>query len=195
MSIKLEGWFIPIRDANYFQGFWNKRTDRMYLSYHNLPIVKQLCYAALFGNMEKDGNNDACYSPLDCRTCSQKASKFCQRESLYKRRLSYGATSYYSIWRKIGGELFKQEENIKEVIGTPRYESFLEFIEWSALQEYNNFTKREIKEKDLIKPTVIESGFIGLEEISKDPWQQYVAEKIKEGDEECLLYLDSLFSV
>lgn len=196
MSIKLEGWFVPVGDENYFQGFWIKRTDRMYLGYCDKPIVRILSYAALFGKMEKSKmyGYEACDTSGTCNSCPEGTSYFCQKRSLHKKRNVYKKINYYKLWRNIKEELIKKEENVIKVIGRPRYESFREFIQWSALQEYNRYTNREIKEKYLMKPVVMDASFVGLEEISEDPWQQYVVEKIKEGDEECLLYLDSLFS-
>lgn len=180
MSVKIEGWFAPLSQADQFDGFWKERTEDMYIGYRE--ETEALCKVALFGQVFNNCR-DTCNQDRDY--CNQRTSNFCQRESLHKTKERYKDPNWYLVWRSMIGTLSRRQDNIRKIVGDHRFESFRELLTHNAKQRYDSYTRRERKEKDMKEPEVFDSMFIGLEEISEDPWQQYIGNKIKQGDFGC----------
>jgi hypothetical protein len=179
MSVQIEGWFAPLTQADEFDDFFKERTKDMYIGYRE--ETESLCKVVLFGRVFHGCE----YTCNEGNSCSQRTSNFCQRESLHKTKEKYKDPNWYIVWSNMMRRLTRRQNAIRKIVGDHRFESFRELLTHNAKQRYDKYTRRECKEKNIREPEVFDSMFIGLEEIAEDPWQQYIGNKIKQGDFGC----------
>lgn len=184
--MRTDGWFANDTYLDEFPDFFKlrKRGTRTYLGYTAEYAVPSICKMILFGKI------DSCDNICGRDNCSQKTGEFCKRESISERNERYGKTNYYRVWRKMKSRLASYQEDICNILGRERYDSFMEYLTMKAHDDYCRFTKREIKEKGYEEPTIYETDILSVDTLLSDPWDQYINEKLKKGELKCLNFSD-----
>ena len=187
--MKLTGVFASVpEDIKEYREFILERRGKEYFLISS-EVIEKLAYLIIFGQLHPNWD---CYW---CRggnsDCDQKTSTFCKLKKA-KNLFSDGYTNpnFLVIYRRFGDLLKSKKSQLILITGEYRYNSFMEYISINADEEYQRYTKREIKENNIVKPEVFESNFSGLDDIENDYWQKYLYDKIKKGESKCLHYLD-----
>lgn len=188
MPLRDDGWFAPLSQEEEFEEFWNIKTHDLYFGWDEKSFIKAYCKLMLFGK-----SISCCKTMCDTySSCSQASSEFCKINSAHPKREKYNKTEWYFIYSQIFHRIKHREKHIISVIGTSRYESFMELLSSKALESYSKHTRREQTAYGMNKPKVFESGFVELADMQNDPWQTFMGEKIKKGELQCLQHFSEL---
>jgi len=198
----MNGWFADPSDMDQFDEFFEQQGEeargrRIRMSWQDEDRVYYISRIALFGiagNTNVQRSMDRCQAICGkswSRECPVPANDFCKID---KKNGRHNSTDFYRLRESMIEYLESRSINIISIIGEHRYNAFVEFLTDGAIARYDKYTRREIKENNLVRPGEFDAGFVSLDEIQEDPWEKFKAKQIQQGDLGCLHFSDSLFS-